>query len=99
MPVGSQIVSLIGGDRSDPFRLAFAKDGSSLISDKPLPAGNDLPAVLQIKDDADSKATIEKFHLNLSDCPNCKYKEYACICEHSGEEDHKHDDAQKAGKN
>jgi hypothetical protein len=88
VPAGDQVVSLMGGDRSAPFRLAFAKEGNSLLSDKAIPAGDDHPAVLQIKANADAKATIEKFHLNLSACPTCKYKEYACICEH-GDHDHK----------
>lgn len=88
VPAGDQVVSLMGGDRAAPFRLAFVKEGTSLLSDKAIPAGDDHPAVLQIKANADAKATIEKFHLNLNACPTCKYKEYACICEH-GDHDHK----------
>ena len=52
-----------------------------------LPEGNNLPIVLSIKADAKSKTVREKFNLNLSDCPTCKYKEYACVCEH-GEDSH-----------
>lgn len=88
---GDQVVSLMGGDRADPFRLAFAKEGTSLLSDKSIPAGDDHPGVLQIKANADAKATIEKFHLNLSDCPTCEYKEYACICAHADHSDHEHE--------
>lgn len=79
---GDQVLSLIGGDRTAPFRLAFAKEGLGMVSDKPIPAGDDHPGVLQIKADADAEAVIERFHINLSNCPTCKYKEYACICSH-----------------
>jgi hypothetical protein len=82
-----QAVSLIGGDRQNPVRLRFTKKGNVLVSDKALPAGNNLPIVLSIKADAKSKTIREKFNLNLSDCPTCDYLEYACICAH-GEEDH-----------
>jgi len=82
-----QALSLIGGDRQNPVRLRFTKKGSVLLSDKALPEGNNLPIVLSIKADAKSKTVREKFNLNLSDCPTCKYKEYACVCEH-GEDSH-----------
>jgi hypothetical protein len=82
-----QVVSLIGGDRQNPIRLRFASKGSVLLSDKALPEGNNLPIILSIKPDAKSKTIRERFNLNTSECPTCKYKEYACICEH-GEEDH-----------
>lgn len=82
-----QALSLIGGDRQNPVRLRFTKKGNVLVSDKALPEGNNLPIVLSIKADAKSKTIREKFNLNLSDCPTCEYKEYACICEH-GEESH-----------
>lgn len=87
---GDQILSLIGGDRTAPFRLAFAKDGVGMLSEKPIPAGDNHPAVLQIKANSISAATFEKFHLNLSDCPTCQYKEYACICEHGDNGQHDH---------
>jgi len=81
-----QIVSVIMGDRSAPTKLAFTKDGDKLISDKAIPEGNELPTVVQIKAKAGEKAVTEKFNLNLSDCPTCKHKEYACVCEHAHEE-------------
>jgi hypothetical protein len=82
-----QVVSLIGGDRQNPIRLRFVSKGSVLLSDKALPEGNNLPIILSIKTDAKSKTVRERFNLDLSSCPTCKYKEYACICGH-GEEDH-----------
>lgn len=81
-PIGAQIVSVIGGDRSKPTRMTFAKEGDVLVSDKAFPEGNDFPVVVQIKTTPDAKTVIEKFNLNLSDCPTCKHLEYACTCDH-----------------
>jgi hypothetical protein len=82
-----QSVTAVGGDRAKPTKLAFAKDGESLVSDKPLPEGKMVPIVVMVKVTADAKTVIEKFTVNLSDCPTCEHKEYACTCEH-GEEGH-----------
>jgi hypothetical protein len=82
---GEQVVSVVMGDRSAPAKLAFVREGDKLVSDKPIPQGNNLPTVVQIKAKAGAKSVTEKFNLNLSECPACKYKEYACICGH-GEE-------------
>ncbi|MES2737345.1 MAG: hypothetical protein V4672_13560 [Verrucomicrobiota bacterium] len=83
---GTQVISVTLGDRDKPTRLAFTKDGDKLVSDKTIPEGNNLPTVVQIRAKEGAKAVNEKFNLNLSDCPTCKYKEYACICEHSHDE-------------
>jgi len=79
---GEQVVTVTLGDRSAPTRLFFSKDGNKLVSDKTIPAGNDHPTVVQIKAKAGEKAVNEKFNLNLEQCPTCKNKEYACICDH-----------------
>jgi hypothetical protein len=81
----AQAITVTLGDRSAPTKLAFTKDGNKLVSDKAIPAGNDLPTVVQIKPAPDAKTVTEKFNLNLSDCPTCKHQEYACTCAH-GEE-------------
>ncbi len=86
-----QSVTAVGGDRAKPTKLAFAKDGESLVSDKPLPEGKEIPIVLMVKTDKDAKTVTEKFNVNLAECPTCKFKEYACVCEHGGEhEGHDH---------
>ncbi|MCP5560183.1 MAG: hypothetical protein H7A55_20735 [Verrucomicrobiaceae bacterium] len=82
---GEQVISVTLGDRSAPTKLSFTKDGDKLISDKAVPEGNDLPTVVQIKAKPDAKSVTEKFNLNLSDCPTCKNKEYACTCAHGDE--------------
>ncbi|MCB1063774.1 MAG: hypothetical protein KDN20_12730 [Verrucomicrobiae bacterium] len=80
--VGEQTATVIAGDRSAPTRLGFAKQGDILVSDGVLPEGNDFPTVVQLKVTADASPVIEKFNLNLAECPTCNYKEYACTCEH-----------------
>ena len=87
--LGEQSIRLTGGSRANPTRLGFTKDGNTLISDKALPEGNNLPVVLQIKPSADAKSVIEKFNLNLNECPGCDHLEYACTCDH-GHDDHDH---------
>ena len=82
----AQVVTVTMGDRAAPTKLAFAKDGDKLVSDKVIPEGKELPVVLQIKTTPDAKAVTAKFNLNLSICPTCKNAEYACTCDHSGEE-------------
>ena len=85
VPAANQVVSLVGGDRSDPFQITFSKDGDTLLSDEAIPEGKKLPISLQIKTAPDSDPVFEKFYLNLSSCPECNYEEYACICGHEDE--------------
>ncbi|KRP37364.1 MAG: hypothetical protein ABS34_03090 [Opitutaceae bacterium BACL24 MAG-120322-bin51] len=80
--VGEQVVSAIGGDRSAPTKVEFVKDEGRLISTAALPEMKRMPIILQIKTTPDAKRMRETFYLNMSDCPGCDYKEYACICGH-----------------
>lgn len=75
-------ISLVGGDRANPTKLTFAKDGDSYLSDKVLPEGKNFPVIVKIKVGPDAKQVTEKFGLNLADCGECKHKEYACTCAH-----------------
>lgn len=70
-PVASaeQTVTAIGGDRANPTRLTFAKgegdDANALISDKPLPDGDHVQLVLQIKTTPEAKPVTERLTLHL----------------------------------
>lgn len=77
-----QVITAVGGDRAAPTKLTFARDGDSLLSDKPLPEGKELPIVVQVKVTPDAKAVTEKFTVNLANCPECQHAEYACTCDH-----------------
>lgn len=77
-----QVVTVTAGERSAPTKLTFVSSGNVLISENPLPAGNLLPAVVQIKATPEAKAVVEKFNLNLAKCSECGLAEYACTCSH-----------------
>lgn len=65
VPVGTQVISLIGGDRAKPTRMNFEFDGDALISDNAFPEGNSFPVVLQIKTSAGADAVTEKFNIEI----------------------------------
>ena len=79
----AQVVTVTTGERSAPVKMTFAKTGDTLVSEQSVPEGNNFPVVVQIKTTPDAKASVEKFTLNLSNCPDCKYAEYACTCSHT----------------
>jgi hypothetical protein len=78
----AQTVTVTMGDRAAPTKLAFNKDGDKLVSDRAIPAGKELPVVVQIKSVPDAKPVYAKFNLNLATCPTCLNAEYACACDH-----------------
>ena len=78
-----QVVTVTTGERSAPLKMTFTKTETTLLSEQTVPEGNNFPVVVQIKTSPDAKPIVEKFTLNLSTCPDCKYAEYACICSHT----------------
>ena len=60
---------------------------NSFLSDKALPKGLLIPTVIQIKMTPGEKSTIIRLNLNLEDCPDCDFLEYACVCEHHEHEE------------
>jgi len=80
-PTGQSVVVTIG-ERAAPATLSFTRKGNSLLSDQVIPAGDDLPTVVQIKTSPDAKEVVERFHLGFAKCPDCKNPEYACTCGH-----------------
>jgi len=78
-----QVVTVTTGERSAPVKMTFIKTENTLLSEQSIPAGNNFPVVFQIKTKPDAKTLVEKFTLNLANCPTCKLAEYACICSHS----------------
>jgi hypothetical protein len=80
-PAG-QSVRVTTGDRAKPTVLAFSRQGNALVSDAALPAGNNLPAVIELGPAPGATPVVEKFNINLSTCGECKHAEYACTCGH-----------------
>ena len=94
-----QVVTVTMGDRAAPTKLAFAKEGDKLVSDKTIPEGKELPVVLQIRAKEGEKAVTEKFNLNLARCPTCSHAEYACTCEHGADKEKGNDHKEGDGHN
>jgi hypothetical protein len=78
-----QIVTVVAGERGNPTKLEFGEKDGKLVSTNALPEGNGYPVSVGIKKDADSKTVYDRFHLNMSKCPECSLAEYACVCEHT----------------
>lgn len=85
IPLAQQGVSVVAGERSAPTQLRFIRQGNALISEQPLPAGNNLPTIVRFTASPGAAPTYERFHLNLERCSDCELAEYACICD-----DHDH---------
>ncbi len=82
VPAAGQVVTVTTGDRMNPTQLAFTASGTVLVSNGTVPAGNNLPTVVQITPTPGAKALVERFSLNFTTCPECNHAEYACICDH-----------------
>lgn len=71
IPAGDQTLTAVGGSRTNPTRLAFAKgegdESGSLISDKPLPEGDHIPLVLRIVPAPGEKPVTARITLHLHD--------------------------------
>lgn len=91
VPVGTQKVTIICGERSKPTTIKMEVKDGKLISSNVLPEGNDYPTVVSIKVTPDAKTVREKFNLNMSDCPTCDFAEYNCTCDHGAEEGDDHE--------
>jgi hypothetical protein len=82
VPVKEQVVKVTTGERANPTKLSFVKDGDTLVSEQVLPEGKNNPTVLQVIPAKGGKPVFVRFRLNLADCPGCDYLEYACTCDH-----------------
>lgn len=82
IPIAEQQVSVIGGDRSQPVRISFVKEGALLLSEGAFPEIEGMPVILQIKPAADAATMREKFYLKTHICSGCNLSEYACTCGH-----------------
>ncbi|MEO0055556.1 MAG: hypothetical protein RLZZ50_1503 [Verrucomicrobiota bacterium] len=78
--------TLITGARSAPVTMLFVTEGegagASLLSITPLPAGENLPAILRVQTAAAAAPTTVRFQINLARCGECDRAEYACVCAH-----------------
>ena len=63
-PLAGQSITMICGQRTKPIRMGFVRKGNSLVSDKALPGGSRIPAVLQFKMTPNAKSRIIRLNLN-----------------------------------
>lgn len=80
IPPSGQIIEVTTGQRSAPVTLTFEKTATAWLSEQPLPEGERLPAVVQIRMNPESETITERFTLDLSHCSGCGLAEYACTC-------------------
>lgn len=79
---GSRVVAVIAEAGSGRVPLEFEKTASGLISKAPLPEGDPYRVVVQVREKAGAKPQNFRVELNLEECAECAYAEYACICGH-----------------
>jgi hypothetical protein len=80
-PAG-QVITGVAEAKTGKVGLEFAAKGGALVSNVALPAGNDYPVVLQVRDTPSARPKIYRVAFDSTTCGECKRAEYACICEH-----------------
>lgn len=79
---GVEVISAVSGKTPATVPMEFLKEGDAFVSDKPLPEGEAVPIVLQIKIAPDADNVTEEFDVALSECAECTHLTYACTCGH-----------------
>ena len=82
IPLTTQKVTIILGDRANPTTMKLEEKDGALLSTNAVPEGDDFPTIVTIKTSPDTKPVRERFTLDFSDCPTCVHPEYACTCGH-----------------
>jgi hypothetical protein len=86
-----QVVKVIAEAPSGKATLEFEKTSDGFVSTAPLPEGEGYRVVVQIKPAANIKPQNFRIDYHNEICGECKFPEYACICEdHSGAGHEKH---------
>ena len=82
VPVATQVIAITAEPASGKVKLELEKKGDVLTSKEPLPKGDDYNLVVQVKANAEAKPQNFRFKDDLHLCGECKFKEYACTCDH-----------------
>ncbi|MEO7413821.1 MAG: hypothetical protein ABIZ81_10725 [Opitutaceae bacterium] len=82
-PAG-QVITGVAEAKTGKVGLEFATKGGALVSNIPLPAGDDYQVVLQVRDTASARPKIYRVQFDAAICGECKRAEYACICHEHG---------------
>lgn len=78
----AQVVAIIAEPKSGRVPLDLEKTAHGFVSKAELPAGEPYRVVVQIRESAEAKPRNFRVDLNLEQCGECKYAEYACTCGH-----------------
>lgn len=88
-PAG-QVVTGVAEAKSGRVGLTFSAKGGALVSNVPLPPGDDYPVVLQVRATASARPKVHRVQFHDEACDECKRAEYACICEDADGKEHGH---------
>ena len=91
--LASQVVTGVAEAKTGKVGLEFAAKGGALVSNVPLPQGDDYTVVLQVRETASARPKVYRVQFHSEVCDECKHAEYACACDEHGEEKkdgHKH---------
>jgi len=86
---GERAVNAIADASTGKTKLEFQQDGDALVSTTALPEGDGYIVVVQIRASAEARPRNFRIPLHLERCGECNRAEYACTCEHAGD-DHGH---------
>jgi hypothetical protein len=87
VPSGEQVVNVIAEAPTGKARLNLQRAGDVLTSAEALPAGDGYLIVVQIKANPAGKTQNFRITYHAELCGDCQRAEYACTCEHAGEEE------------
>lgn len=87
IPIGEQTVSILVSSTEGRTVLELEQTGSGFTSKEPLPEGDGHRIVVRIKETPDSKFANFRVEYISEICGGCDRNEYACICDHAGEEE------------
>ncbi len=90
-----QVVTAVAEAKTGKVGLEFATKGGALVSNVPLPKGDDYPVVIQVRDTASARPKVYRVQFHDEVCKECKRAEYACICDDGKEHGHDHDKKKK----
>jgi hypothetical protein len=79
---GEQVVSVTAEPKSGRTKLDLEKTATGYVSKAPVPEGAPYRVVVQLRTKPDAAPRNFRVDLNLEQCGECKYKEYACTCGH-----------------
>lgn len=85
-----QSVTIVANAPSGKKKFDLQKAGDALISSEALPEGDGYLIVVQITAAPGGKPQNFRIPYHAGICGECNRAEYACTCEHSGEDDHGH---------